>query len=188
MEAIIRSAKRMNVMIADLVDAARLEGGKLHLTTQPVQLADYLADLLKRSQTFIDVTRIHAEISADLPQVNADYDRLERIFMNLLTNALKYSPKESPVMISARREENTILISVQDYGQGIAAEDIPHLFERFYRTQRARGTEGIGLGLYITRMLVEAHGGELTVESAPGKGSIFSFSLPVREGGVSSEQ
>ena len=180
MDAILRSTKRMHVMIADLVDTARLEGGELQLSKQPVQLAAYLADLLTRVETMLDITRIHLDIQADLPPVNADYDRLERIFMNLLTNALKYSPKESPVQIRACREGNAVLIAVQDYGQGIAAEDIPHLFERFYRTQRARDTEGIGLGLYITHMLVTAHGGELRVESEPGKGSTFYFTLPIR--------
>lgn len=179
MDGILRSAQRMNVMIADLVDAARLEGKALVLDLHPVKLACYLADLLKRSSAMLDISRIQEEIPEDLPPIVADYDRLERILMNLLTNALKYSPEDKPVIIRARQHGAMVVISVLDFGRGIDPEDIPHLFERFYRSKGARSTEGIGLGLYITKLLVEAHGGTVKVESEPGKGSLFAFTLPI---------
>jgi len=177
--AISRSARRMNVMIQDLVDAARLEGGQLKLKIQAIDLADYLGDLLKRSATIMDVRRLQLDVPANLPPAAADYDRLERIVSNLLSNALKYSPPDKSVIIRARRRESLIEVAVQDFGAGIRAEDIPHLFERFYRARGQHKVEGIGLGLYITRMLVEAHGGSIRVDSEPGKGSTFSFSLPL---------
>ncbi|MHB9134497.1 MAG: sensor histidine kinase [Armatimonadota bacterium] len=178
-EAITRGSHRMNVMIQDLVDAARLEGGQLQLVLHPIDLQDYLANLLERLRTVLAVERIRLEIPPDLPPVCADYDRLERIFTNLISNALKYSPEDSPVLVHARQEDDNAVISVTDTGGGIAPEDLPYLFQRFYRAKSARKAEGIGLGLYITKLLVEAHGGHIWVESELDKGSTFYFTLPL---------
>ncbi|HEX2949177.1 MAG TPA: ATP-binding protein, partial [Armatimonadota bacterium] len=175
-EAIGRSEQRMNMMIEDLVDVTRIEGGQLRLEQQPVDLRAFLDDLFKRTETVIDINRVITDIPEKIPAVSADYNRLERILMNLLTNALKYS--DGPVRISASAQDHMVLISVTDNGRGIEPSDIPHLFQRFYRAKGQRKAEGIGLGLYITRMLVEAHGGHIWVESEPGKGSTFSFTLP----------
>jgi two-component system phosphate regulon sensor histidine kinase PhoR len=109
----------------------------------------------------------------------ADPSRLERILTNLISNALKYSPPEAEVVVRAERVDSCLQVSVVDRGIGIAPEDLPHLFERFYRTRGSRKAEGLGLGLYITRMLVEAHGGRIWAESELGKGSTFSFTLPL---------
>ncbi len=176
--AILRGVRHMNAMIQDLVDIARVEGGKLALRLQPIQLTDYLSDLLARSAMVLDMTRIQVEFPADLPPVCADYNRLERILTNLLSNALKYSAPGTPVLVRARRLDGEVEISITDEGRGIDPEDLPHLFERFYRAKGAKA-EGIGLGLYITRQLVEAHGGRIRVESEVGIGSTFFFTLPV---------
>ena len=98
--------------------------------------------------------------------------------MNLLTNALKYSSEETPVVVRARLKDGTVLVSVQDFGVGISPQDLPHLFQRYYRAKTDRKAEGIGLGLYITKQLVEAHGGRIWVESTVGEGSTFFFTLP----------
>lgn len=179
--AIDRATQRMNVMIQDLVDMARLEGGQLQLDLQPVALEAYLPDLLRRLEGTIDTRRIVTDIPDDLPPVRADYNRLERILVNLLTNALNYSAPDTMVEVSAVRQEDEVCIAVRDHGRGIAPDELPHLFERFYRTMvaRERKMEGLGLGLYITRMLVEAHGGRISVESQSGVGSTFTFTLPV---------
>ena len=174
-----RGIDRMNVMIQDMVDATRFEGGQLRLNLQQVDLGSYLDDLLTRAATVLNVRRIRVKVPVHLPPVAADYDRLERIFMNLLSNALKYSEPDTPVTIRARRTNGEVEVSVSDQGRGISPEDLPHLFERFYRGKGERTAEGIGLGLYIARMLVEAHGGRVWVESAVGKGSTFYFTLPV---------
>jgi len=179
--AILRGVQRMNVMIQDLVDSARFEGGKLELNLTAIDLGEYLADLLIRASTVLDTARITTEVLPDLPPVRADYDRLERILINLLSNAQKYSPPDTPIRLHAERMGDEVAISVTDRGQGIAPENMPHLFERYFRTAEARGMEGIGLGLYITKALVEAHGGLLRVESEVGKGSTFTFTLPVAE-------
>jgi len=178
-EAIQQSTVQMNVMIQDMVDVARQEGGQLQLILQPVDLRPYLETLLQRSATALPLDRVQLDVPADLPPVAADPNRLERILINLLSNALKYSAPGTPVSVHARRMNGTVQMAVVDQGRGIPPEDLPHLFERFYRVKGARKTEGIGLGLYITRILVEAHGGRITVESEMGKGSTFTFSLPV---------
>jgi len=179
LKAITRSIQRMTAMITDLVDSARWTAGQLRLTTQPIDLSSYIADYLQRARPVMDIERITVEIPPDIPCVLADVDRLERILVNLLSNALKYSPPECPVVLRAQFRDGEVVVSVQDSGRGIAAEDLPQLFGRFYRAKSAAEVEGLGLGLYITKLLVEAHGGRIWVASELGKGSTFSFTLPV---------
>lgn len=170
-ETMLVSARRMNAMIQDLVDISRLESGQLKLDLAPVDVASFVVDLQDRLTGALDVTRIRVEISDVLPPILVDPNRLERILTNLLSNALKYSEGEVRVLAAADKERVTI--SVVDSGPGISAEDVPRLFERFYRASGTRRKDGLGLGLYITKMLVEAHAGRVWVESEPGKGSVF---------------
>jgi len=179
-EDMFKSAQRMNAMIQDLVDSARLESGQLQVDMQPIDLGTFVSDILQRNGPVMPVQRIKVEVPEALPPVSADPDRLERILINLLTNALKYSPEDKEVEISASvTEENGAMVCVCDQGTGIAPADLPHIFERFYRPAGGRKAGGLGLGLYITRMLVEAHGGHIQAESEPGKGSKFCFTLPL---------
>jgi signal transduction histidine kinase len=177
-EAILKGAERMQTMLDDLVDAARLEGGEIALAEEPLSLHGFLADLLQRASALPGASRIRVDLPAELPPVSADPPRLERILTNLLTNALKYSPPESAVEVKARAEGGEVVIAVRDRGQGIHPEDLPHLFKRFHRFRQPRKGDSVGLGLYITRSLVEAHGGRIWVESTPGEGSTFFFTLP----------
>jgi len=178
-EAILRGVRRMNSMIDDLVDSARIEGGQMQLDRQPVDLTAYLPDLLQRSAPVMPVARIHLEVPPDLSPVSADYNRLERIMTNLLSNALKYSDPDTPVFVRISQQAGEVMVAITDQGKGIAPDTLPHLFERFYRAKEVRKAEGLGLGLYITKMLVEAHGGRMWVESEVGKGSTFTFTLPI---------
>ncbi len=178
-EAVSTSARRMNAMIQDLVDSVRLEAGQVMLDKQPVGLGYYVSELLERARWVVDVSRVKVEMSADLDPVMADPNHLERILLNLLTNALKYSPLESEVLVNAEKIDGAMKISITDRGVGIAPEDLPHIFERFYRAEAGRRVGGLGLGLYITKMLVEAHGGRIWAESELGKGSTFHFTLPL---------
>lgn len=176
---IARNVHRMNMMIQDLTDMARFEGHQFYLILATIRLQAYLPDLLKRLAEILPMYRITLKIPADLPSVRADYNRLERILLNLLTNAFKYSSEDTPVEINARRVCREVVISVTDHGCGINPNDLPDLFTRFYHVIDQRQTESIGLGLYITKLLVEAHGGRIWVESEVGKGSTFMFTLPV---------
>jgi signal transduction histidine kinase len=123
--------------------------------------------------------RIRVTAAEDIPAVNADANRLERIMMNLLTNALKYSKAGTEIQVVLAHRAGEVTTTVRDEGPGIDPKDLPRLFDRFYRTESARRCEGLGLGLYITKGLVDAHGGRLWVESALDNGSAFSFTLPV---------
>ncbi len=180
--AILASTRQMNAMMEDLVSIARLESGKYEISAEPVQLAEFIAEMLARLEVILNGRRVRTDIPRDLPPLLADREALERNLNNLLTNAVKYSPPQSPIDINARRRDGEVCISVIDRGRGIDPEDQPHLFERFYRGTKAPREGGLGLGLYITRTLVEAQGGKIWVESEPGRGSTFSFTLPVFEG------
>ncbi|MDA8188750.1 MAG: GAF domain-containing sensor histidine kinase [Dehalococcoidales bacterium] len=178
LEAVETSARRMNAMIEELVDMARLEAGIARLRLQPVDLLRFLEDLKERMTGVWDVSRIGVVAPHEpLPLVSADPDRLDRILTNLLTNALKYS--RGKVTMQMERQQGEVVISVIDRGHGIAPEDAPHIFDRFYRGKAEPREQGLGLGLYITKMFVELHGGRIWVESELGKGSKFSFTLPV---------
>jgi signal transduction histidine kinase len=127
----------------------------------------------------LDITRVKVELPTKLPPVWADPNALERALVNLLANALKYSPPGTAVDIGARPQDGIIVCSVTDHGPGMAPQDLPHIFDRFYRTRVARHKPGgLGLGLSITKLLIEAQGGRIWVESTPGAGSTFFFSLP----------
>lgn len=181
-DAILTSAKRMNVMIQDLVDSARLESGQLTLNLSPLDLQRFLSDVKERLAGVADADRIEIRAPAVLPLVMADSDRLERITFNLLTNALKYSPPGTPVVMTLARRGDEVITAVADEGEGIASEDLPYVFDRFYRAPGARANrEGLGLGLHIVKGLIEAHGGRIWVESELGRGSTFSFALRVAQ-------
>ncbi len=175
---ILAAARRMNTMIQDLVDAARLEHGRLTLDLAPLELGPFALKL--KEQMASAAERIRVDAGPGLPPVHADAGRLERVLTNLLSNALKYSPPDSEVTLGFALRQGEVVVSVADHGQGIAPEELPHLFQRYFRTLAARSHhEGLGLGLYISRMLVEAHGGRIWVESQVGMGSTFSFTLPI---------
>ena len=178
-DAIRRAIKRMDVMIEDLVTAARLEGGQLRLAYSAIDLATWLPDFLKRSAAVLDAQRLLIDMPEPVPPIRADGDRLERMLTNLISNALKYSDAGTPVQVQVQPSADAVHIAVRDQGQGIAPQDVPHLFTKFYRAGSSRKAEGIGLGLFITKQLVEAHGGHIRVESEVGKGSTFSMTLPV---------
>ena len=142
-----------------------------------MDLRGLVSDLKQRLAEAMETGRIRLEAPVDLPPVCADPDRLERILANLLSNAIRYSTPGTEVTVSLARRDDQVITAVSDRGPGIAPEELSRLFQRYYRMEPGR--EGLGLGLYISRMLVEAHGGRIWAESQVGKGSTFSFSLPV---------
>jgi PAS domain S-box-containing protein len=183
-DEMLKGAQRMKRMIDTLVDVARLDGGQVEPKASALLLGSFVQQLVVRLEGLrlkgvLDAGRLTVEIPADLPPVLADPDLLERILLNLLTNAMKYSPPETPVRVEARLKGSEVEIAVIDQGAGIAPEDQARIFERFYRSQNIQRRDSVGLGLYITRKLVETHGGRIGIESEPGKGSTFFFTLPV---------
>ncbi len=179
-DSIARGAARMNAIIEDLVDGIRLEAGRIELKPRPLALEERFRDLVQRMFTPSEAQRLRIEVEDALPKLVADPDRLDRIVVNLLTNAIKYAEPDTPVELRARVEGPDIVIEVRDRGPGIKPEEIPLIFERFYRSEKPDKTQGLGLGLYISRILTEAHGGRIWVESEVGKGSTFFVALPIR--------
>jgi signal transduction histidine kinase len=184
-EIVSTSARRIAAMIDDLVDAMHLETGRLSLAKRAIDFAEFARELKERLADAFPVERVQLAAAPGLPPVEADPNRLERIVVNLLANALKYAPDPSPVRLEACPRDGEVLITVRDEGPGIAPEDLPHIFDRFYRSDSVRGTEGLGLGLYICRKLVDAHGGRIWVESPTGAGSEFHVALPAATCGAS---
>jgi PAS domain S-box-containing protein len=177
------SAGRMATMIEDLVDVVRLEAGQVTIRPRAVDVAPFAAELRERLRGALAVERLRLELPEGLPRAWADPARLERILVNLITNALKYSPPETETVLSAERRDGVLRLSVVDRGPGIAPDEVPRIFERFYRSpSTASRQDGLGLGLYVTRLLVEAHGGTIAVESALGRGSAFHVHLPTAPG------
>jgi PAS domain S-box-containing protein len=177
-DSIIEQTKRMERLIADLRELARLETGQFELERETI-------DLVNLAHAAAERARVQSQqrlIRVDAPTCVSghwDGDRLGQILDNLLSNALKYSPEEREVTIRVTSAGDEACVSVIDQGAGIAPEALPHLFERFYRAEQRGSAPGLGLGLYITRMLVEAHGGRVWVESAPATGSTFTVAVPL---------
>ena len=179
-DSIAIAMQRLNTMIEDLVDSAGQESGQLRLNPVTLDLQRFVSDLLARLRGVIQTERIRVVAGPAPPVVLADQDRVERILINLLANALKYSPPETEVVVTFEPCEGEVVTTISDSGPGIPPEDKAYLFQRFRRVgQHSERLDGLGLGLYTARGLVEAHGGRIWVESDPDKGSNFRFSLPV---------
>jgi two-component system phosphate regulon sensor histidine kinase PhoR len=172
---------RLTQLVAELTELSRIETGKAELKLEPVnlnQLADeVIAQLSPQAERQkLTITR---ELAADLPPVPADKDRVRQVITNLVHNAIKFTPPGGKIKIITRTLEGSAVVDIGDTGIGIPKEDLPHVFERFYKGDKARAGEGTGMGLAIAKHVVEAHGGNIWVESEEGKGATFSFSLPL---------
>ncbi len=176
-----RNTDRLDGLVSDILDMARLQNGRIKLITQPVNLADVVHDVAATMRPLTDVKNQEIEIavSPNLRPAQADRRRVEQILTNLLSNAYRYTPKGSRICLKIREQPLTgeLLISVADNGPGIAPDEQEKVFERFYRSQNSKG--GTGLGLAIARSLVELHGGRIWVESRSSAGCIFYFTLPL---------
>lgn len=170
-------------LVNDLQDLAISDAGELKLERQPEDLSQLISQSLKAIQAKVLEKGLTTsiDIPSELPLVEIDYHRISQVFRNLLNNAILHTPGGGNINISARQKENMIFVSVTDTGEGIPAEELPNLFERFYRIDKSRSRTGggNGLGLTIVKRLVEAHGGKVGVQSEVGRGSVFSFSIPV---------
>jgi two-component system phosphate regulon sensor histidine kinase PhoR len=171
-------------MVNELLDLSRIEGGA-QLYVDVVDCGDVIRGSVDRLRLFADRQSVQlvTVVPADLPLVNGDAERLGQVLVNLLHNAVKFSPAGGTVTVRASGVDGEVDVAVEDQGPGIARSDQPRIFERFYKVDRARsrGTGGTGLGLAIARHVVEGHGGRIWVESEPGAGATFHIRLPVRE-------
>jgi PAS domain S-box-containing protein len=177
-----RAADRMNRLIQDLLDVKRIESGRLVVEPRPVSieaLVDEATEMLRPLASAASLELMIA-IADNLPQVNADSGRVLQVFSNLVGNAIKFTPPGGGITIGATQVENEVRFEIADTGPGIAADQLPHVFGRFWQGSRG-DRRGIGLGLAIAKGIVEAHHGRIWVESQVGEGSRFYFTLPVVE-------
>jgi two-component system phosphate regulon sensor histidine kinase PhoR len=174
-------ADRLVQMVQELGELSRIESGGVSFKVEPVDLNE----AIKRTRERLRIQAERAgldlilDIPSTLPLALADEERVEQVLVNLVDNALKFTPPGGKVALSAKVEDANILISVVDTGVGISADDLPRIFERFYKADKARAGEGTGLGLAIAKHIVEALGGKIWAESIEGRGSTFTFTLPI---------
>ncbi len=182
LDVIAEEADHLTHLIDSLLEASRIQAGGLKLQPTDVDLPRLAEKIVDGFRTQTDIHTFELDFPPDFPPVWGDPDRLREVLSNLVSNAVKYSPQGGIIWIGGRPDQQGVTVYVADQGIGIPPEEQERIFERFYRVQSGlhRRTEGAGLGLYLVKAIVEAHGGKIWVESAPGRGSIFIFTLPPR--------
>jgi len=182
LEIVRKNSLRLNVLINDLLDTSKIASGSLELSLTELDVRHEIEDVLRSMQTLVEEKQIDVvlDISPELPRIQADSLRFSQVIANLLSNAYKYSPEGATATVTAKEGPGLIQIDISDTGIGISKADQSKLFTKFFRADNSstREESGTGLGLFITRHLIEAHGGKIWVESEEGKGTIFSFTLP----------
>lgn len=179
LEVIEEEADRLGGLIENLLDASRLEAGALPINASDISLPRLAERMAERFRTQTGKHNIVVEFPPDYPVILADEQRIGQVILNLLSNAVKYSPQGGEIRIWGQVRPEHVVVCVSDEGPGIAPGDIPHIFDRFYRADEAqRNTKGAGLGLYLTRAILEAHGGSIWVEPKYKGGACICFSLP----------
>jgi signal transduction histidine kinase len=177
-----RNTQSLIELVNDLLDASKIESGTMRLDIASIDISGLLDELRETMEPLAKEKEItlRETLAPSLPPVEADRAKLRRILVNLLSNALKFTPKHGTVEVRAELDGERVRLSVSDTGVGIAAEDVLRLFDKYEqaRSRATRGEKGTGLGLYITKQLVELHGSEIHVDSQVGRGSTFSFTLP----------
>jgi signal transduction histidine kinase len=160
---------------------SRLESGRFQINKTLMSIRETIIDALKSFQSMASEKNItlNEEIPPELPEMEVDSGRMRQVFFNLLSNAIKYSDPGGSVTFKAEKRKNDLLFQVSDQGIGMSKETLKHLFERFYRSEDKLARGGTGLGLYISKQIIEAHGGRIWVESKINEGSAFSFNLPI---------
>ena len=170
---------RLSVLVTEAIQMARIEAGRVILRRESHSVQELVESVLNKLRTVVEDRKIQVNIAAGLPPVWVDGELIEVALRQLIDNALKYSPAGSPVALAAESKEGRVVVSVADHGPGIPEAEQSRIFEKFYRAEASRHQiPGAGLGLVIAREIIHAHGGEIWVDSKPGEGSIFEFSLP----------
>jgi len=174
---------RLTQIVSELTELSRIEMGRAEMHLEPVNLNLLIEDIINQLGPQIERQELTAELemAGNLPLVDADPTRLRQAIVNIVHNAIKFTPPGGRILLTTRVEDRSVILDIADSGTGIASGDLPHVFERFYKADRARsGKGGTGMGLAISKHIVEAHGGRISVQSTEGRGSTFSLSIPIR--------
>ena len=172
-------SERLNHIVNNILDMTRSESGVLRISKKPCDLRDFIGACLEQLKDKIGSRNLKINIPKQMPEVNVDFPFMLKAFLNVIDNALKYSPDGSAIEIEAFCAVEKVCISVRDYGYGIPKEDLGRIFDKFYRVGRAQNVPGTGLGLSISKNIIEAHGGHISAESALGNGATFTIELPL---------
>ncbi len=183
LNAIEEEADRLNKLVGNLLYASRIQAGGLQMDITALDLSHLITTVVHHLQVKSPEVKVELNLPPNLPTVMADRDRIEEVLQNLLDNAIKYSPNRRELIITCRATGDEVIVSVSDIGMGISLREQEQIFDRFHRAgdNTTSSTQGAGLGLYISRAIIEAHGGHIWVESTLHQGSTFSFSLPREE-------
>ncbi|MBS1839823.1 MAG: DUF4118 domain-containing protein [Acidobacteria bacterium] len=183
LEIMDEECDRLNRLIEDAAEMARLEAGEVELQFSPVGVRELIDAAMENCKFALGERKIEFQIRDGLPQVRADLARAKEVLVQLLDNASLYSERGKPIAVNAESNGNSVMISVADHGPGIDAMEQGLIFDKFYRGKGQRAVvQGTGMGLSIAKAIVEAHGGSINMTSQPGRGSVFSFTLPVARG------
>lgn len=182
LEIALDQIDRMSRLILELLDVSRIETGRLEIRREEMRWSDFVRDVVQHHHTASKNRRFYLNLPAASKTVEGDRDRLEQVLGNLLENAVKYSPDGSEIFVDVRDETDRVVTAIRDKGIGIPADELGQVFERFHRGRQVSSTNygGLGLGLYISKQIVERHNGTIWVESREGSGTTFYFSLPVQ--------
>jgi two-component system sensor histidine kinase KdpD len=178
-QAIADEARRMSALVNNLLEMARIESGEVKLRRQWLPIEEVVGSALKSAQAALAQHRVVVSLPPDLPLVELDATLIERVLYNLVENAAKYTPDESTITISAEVTAGNLLVTVSDNGPGIPKGQEELIFEKFTRGSRESSTPGVGLGLAISRAIVDAHRGRIWAANGPSGGARFSFTLPL---------
>jgi two-component system, OmpR family, sensor kinase len=170
-------------LVSELFELSKLEARETKPNPEPFSIAELVQDIQQKNSLLAEQKNIKLEIKFpyDLPMVYADIGMMEKVIQNLLDNAIKFTSENGNVLIKLSPKSNDILVEIQDNGQGIKHDELQHIFDRYQRNQRSaqKENEGLGLGLAIVKRIMEVHGMEISVNSTEGRGTVFSFSIPV---------
>lgn len=186
MQTIFNSTERLKLLVAELFELSKLEARETKPKSEPFSLAELVQDIQQKNTLIAEEKKIDISVNFpyDLPLVYADIGMMEKVIQNLLDNAIKFTSENGNVLIKLSPEKDEVRIEIQDTGQGISEEELPHIFDRYQRNVRStqKGNDGLGLGLAIVKRIMEVHNMEIDVKSVQSKGTVFSFKIPVYTG------
>jgi signal transduction histidine kinase len=182
LQRIQSSSQRIVNLVTGFLDASKAEAGKLEIAHRPVSFNALLQDVVRQQEAELQRKQLMIDLQLDdkVPEILGDAAQLDRVFWNLIGNAIKFTPTGGQITVSCRRDDGYITVAVQDTGIGIPQEELPLLFTQFKRLKGATKMEGTGLGLFVVKTLVEAHKGSVQVKSVDGQGSTFTVRIPIR--------
>jgi signal transduction histidine kinase len=181
-QTIQNQVSNLALLIDDLFELSKIDSGRLQLNLEGSAISDIISDTLEsmRAQAAVKHIRLNGQVDPATPTLTMDSAKIQRVIYNLVQNAIRHTPQDGSVFIAAQTTDEGVKVDIRDTGEGITQDDLPRIFEQFYRGEksRSRSTGGAGLGLAIAKGIVEAHGGRIWVDSKVGEGTIFSFVLP----------